>query len=128
MATSYNQFLIMTNAQWQEALPLVHSENGTMGALVNYLKTRAIIESAYPMPIGTVCVVRCTGFMAGGVAWHSTAGTADGVFYRCQYPENTVFSDSQGEWRIYRNTMQYGDGVSLDKHQYVARLEKINHE
>jgi hypothetical protein len=66
--------------------------------------------------------------MAGGVAWHSSPGTDGSVFYRCQYVENITFSDSQGEWRVWRNTMHYGNGVTLDKHQYVARLENINDE
>ena len=128
MTTSYNRFVLMTDAQWLHVLPMVHQADGTMGNLINHLKTVTYSDSAYPMVIGTVCVVRCTGFMAGGVAWHSSLGTDDGVFYRCHYAENILFSDSQGEWRIFRNTMQYGNGMTLDKHQYVARLEQINHE
>ena len=126
MTTSYNRFVIMTDAQWLHVLPMVHQADGAMGNLINHLKTVTYIDATYPMVIGTVCVVRCTGFMAGGVAWHSSAETHDGVFYRCHYAENILFSDSQGEWRIYRNTMHYGNGMTLDKHQYVARLEYIN--
>jgi hypothetical protein len=127
MTTIYNRFIIMTDAQWLHVLPMVHQPDGAMGNLINHLKTTTTyIDATYPMPIGTVCVVRATGFMAGGVAWHSSPGTDGSVFYRCQYVENITFSDSQGEWRVWRNTMHYGNGVTLDKHQYVARLEYIN--
>ena len=126
MTTTYNRFILMTDAQWLAVLPMVHQADGTMGNLINHLKTVTYSESVYPMVVGTVCVMRATGYMAGSVAWHSSLGSGEGTFYRCQYAENIVFSDSQGEWRIYRNTMHYGNGMTLDKHQYVARLEYIN--
>jgi len=126
MTTIYNRFIVMTDAQWLHVLAMVHQPDGTMGNLINHLKITSYLDATYPMPIGTVCVVRATGFMAGGVAWHSSPGTDGSVFYRCQYVENILFSDSQGEWRVWRNTMYYGNGVTLDKHQYVARLENIN--
>lgn len=128
MTIAYDRFVIMTDDQWLRVLPMVHQPDGTMGNLINHLKTTIYLESTYPMVIGTVRVLRCTGFCAGGVAWHSSLGSGEGNFYRCQYAENIVFSDSQGEWRVIRNTLHYGNGVTLDKHQYVARLEHINHE
>jgi len=128
MTTIYNRFIVMTDAQWLHVLAMVHQADGTMGNLINHLKTTSYLDATYPMPVGTVYVVRATGFMAGGVAWHSSPGTDGSVFYRCQYVENITFSDSQGEWRVWRNTMYYGNGVTLDKHQYVARLENLNHD
>ena len=122
---NYDRFVIMTMEQWQKALPLVHSEVGTMGGLVQYMNAQGMLDSQYPMMIGTVRLVRVAGMLATATAWHSSIGQ-NGVFYRSTAKENELLTDSQGSWRVYRNTMQFGNGLKLDSHQYVARLEQIS--
>jgi hypothetical protein len=123
----FDRYVIMTMEQWHIALPMVHSEVGTMGSLIYYINTKGMLDSQHPMMVGTVLVVRVSGKMATATSWHSLTGQ-NGVFYRSTAKENEVLTDSQGSWRIYRNTMQHGNGIKLDEHQYVARLEQIYHD